>query len=282
MTHHPSRKHNIDPHVVNDFGREWQSFNQQALTGNTLAAAFDEYFHIFPFAALPDNAQGFDMGCGSGRWAKLVAPRVGHLNCIDPSDLALAQARKNLGGHTNVSFECAGVDQTALPDGSQDFGYCLGVLHHIPDTAAGLRDCTRKLKPGAPFLLYLYYRFDNRPVWFRAIWKMTDYVRRVISHLPFRLKWLASQIIAITVYWPLARLSWGLEKCGLNVRNIPLSAYRDKTFYFMRTDALDRFGTKLEQRFTQAEIRQMMENAGLANITFSTRTPHWVAVGYRV
>ena len=25
------------------------------------------------------------MGCGSGRWASLVAPRVGHLNCIDPS-----------------------------------------------------------------------------------------------------------------------------------------------------------------------------------------------------
>ena len=28
---------------------------------------------------------GFDMDCGSGRWAKLMAPRVGHLDCIDPS-----------------------------------------------------------------------------------------------------------------------------------------------------------------------------------------------------
>jgi SAM-dependent methyltransferase len=282
MSSSTSLKQNIDPDVVNDFGHEWAAFNQSTLTGDALTAAFNEYFHIFPFASLPEKAEGFDMGCGSGRWAKMVAPRVGRLNCIDPSDLALAQARKNLADRTNVTFECAGVDQTALPDASQDFGYCLGVLHHIPDTAAGLRDCTRKLKPGAPFLLYLYYRFDNRPAWFRAVWKATDYIRRFISHLPFRPKWLASQIIAFTVYWPLARLSWVLEKCGVNVRNIPLSAYRDKTFYFMRTDALDRFGTKLEQRFTQAEIRQMMESAGLKNITFSTRTPHWVAVGYKM
>ena len=29
---------------------------------------------------------------------------------------------------------------------------------------------------------------------------------------------------------------------------------KNKTFYFMRTDALDRFGTKLEKRFTKEEI----------------------------
>ena len=34
----------------------------------------------------------------------------------------------------------------------------------------------------------------------------------------------------------------------------------------MRTDALDRFGTTLEQRFTASEIREMMHNAGLERI----------------
>ena len=42
-----------------------------------------------------------------------------------------------------------------LPDGALDFGYSLGVLHHIPDTQSALRACVRKLKAGAPFLLYL-------------------------------------------------------------------------------------------------------------------------------
>ncbi|MCY7329778.1 MAG: class I SAM-dependent methyltransferase, partial [Saprospiraceae bacterium] len=67
----------------------------------------------------------------------------------------------------------------SLPDGAMDFGYSLGVLHHIPDTRAALAACVRKLKPGAPFLLYLYYAFDNRPWWFKALWRLSDVVRRL-------------------------------------------------------------------------------------------------------
>ena len=47
----------------------------------------------------------------------------------------------------------------------------------------------------------------------------------------------------------------------------------------MKTDALDRFGTKLEQRFTKDEINEMMLSAGLINIKFSDKIPYWVAVG---
>ena len=43
----------------------------------------------------------------------------------------------------------------SLKDNSQDFGYCLGVLHHIPDTYLGLEKCVLKLKKGAPFY-YIY------------------------------------------------------------------------------------------------------------------------------
>ena len=49
----------------------------------------------------------------------------------------------------------------------------------------------------------------------------------------------------------------------------------------MRTDALDRFGTRLEQRFTREEIEIMMQDAGLENIEFSNSKPFWVAVGYK-
>ena len=47
----------------------------------------------------------------------------------------------------------------------------------------------------------------------------------------------------------------------------------------MRTDALDRFGTKLEHRFTRTQIQKMMENAGLEQIVFSGNEPFWCAVG---
>ena len=155
-------KNNIDNKVVDDFGKEWKAFNHQGLENNDLQSAFDSYFHFFPFASLKD-AEGFDMGCGSGRWAQFVAKKVGFLNCIDPSYLALDQAKLNLVDAANCSLECAGVDNNSLKDDSQDFGYSLGVLHHIPDTTLALQSCSKKLKSGAPFLLYLYYRFDNKP-----------------------------------------------------------------------------------------------------------------------
>ena len=71
-----------------------------------------------------------------------------------------------------------------------------------------------------------------------------------------------------------------MEKTGMNVSTFPLSAYRNYGFYVMRTDALDRFGTRLEQRFTKNEIKQMMESSGLKDITFSEKSPFWCAVGY--
>ena len=219
------------------------------------------------------------MGCGSGRWARLAAQRVGTLHCIDPAEAALAVAREKLKAQTNAVFHHAGVGAIPLADGSMDFGYSLGVLHHVPDTAAGIRSCVAKLKPGAPMLLYLYYALDGKPWWFRAIWGASDLVRRMVSAAPRPIKFAACQVIAATVYWPLARLAGLLEKAGVKVDNLPLSDYRTLSFYSMRTDALDRFGTRLEQRFTRVQIETMMRAAGLGDIRFLEGPPYWCAVG---
>lgn len=274
---------NRDNLTVEGFGEEWSRFTQAELSTNELETLFNTYFSIFPWATLPENASGFDMGCGSGRWAKLVAPRVGKLTCVDASEKALAVAQVNLTANKNCSFAHASVDHLPWPDGTMDFGYSLGVLHHVPDTLGGLKSCTKKLKPGAPFLLYLYYRFDNRPLWFKAIWQASHFIRLAVSRCPSRLRHLICEIIAIFVYFPLARFSrWAENKLNADVKNWPLSSYRNLSFYTMRTDALDRFGTQLEQRFTKLEIKRMMEQADLAEIEFSETTPYWVAVGRKV
>ena len=137
------------------------------------------------------------------------------------------------------------------------------------------------LKPGSPFLLYLYYALDNRPWWFRALWKLSDLFRSAASRSPYPIRYEISLAIAVTIYLPLARASRLLESRGLNVSRLPLSFYRKRSFYTMRTDALDRFGTRLEQRFTACEIEQMMREADLVRITFSGVPPFWCALGYR-
>jgi ubiquinone/menaquinone biosynthesis C-methylase UbiE len=267
---------NLDPRTVKGFGAEWSTFDQTPVPKSELDEVFDRYFQIFPWSSLNEVSVGIDLGCGSGRWAVRVAPRVGTLHCVDPSDAALEVAKKNLADQPNCVFHRASVDNMPIEDASIDFAYALGVLHHVPDTQAGIESCARKLKSGAPLLLYLYYAFDNRPRWFRTLWKVSDLTRRVVSRWPHPAKVAFSTAVAVLVYWPLARLS------RLGFAHMPLSIYRDKSLYTMRTDALDRFGTRLEKRFTATEIVAMMEQAGLEHIRISPGPPFWCAVGHRV
>jgi len=275
------RIRNIDDVTVRSFGKEWSAYDQSCLSDEEATRRFDEYFDIFPWNRLPQDATGADVGCGSGRWAAQVAPQVGLLHCIDASRAALEVAQRNLAAQSNCRFHEASVDAIPLPPRSLDFCYSVGVLHHVPDTLAGIAACVRLLKPGAPLLLYLYYDLENRPWWFRKIWKCTDLLRRGIARLPFWPKRALTEAIAATVYWPLARLAALIEYLGGNPANLPLSDHRHDSFYTMRTDAFDRFGTRLEQRFSRAQIEAMMRRTGLDEIRFSERPPYWCAVGCR-
>jgi ubiquinone/menaquinone biosynthesis C-methylase UbiE len=273
---------NIDPKVVNNFGQEWNKFNYRNIDNKNLKKIFNDYFKIFPFKKINKKSIGFDMGCGSGRWAKFIAPKVKKLNCIEPSNLAIKQAKLNLKAFKNCSFEKASASKNSLKNNSQDFGYSLGVLHHIPNTLLALQNCTKKLKSGAPFLLYLYYNFDNKPTWFKIIWKLSDILRIIICKLPFFLKYPISQFIAFFIYFPTSLILKILKKNKIKIKNFPLSYYHDKNFYIMRTDALDRFGTKLEKRYSKKEIQTMMTRSQLNNIKFSKKPPYWVAVGTKI
>ena len=272
---------NLDPATVEGFGEEWSRFDQRALPDDERARLWAQYFAVFPWDELPAAAVGFDLGCGSGRWATLVAPRVGTLHCVDASPQALDVARAALADHANCVFHAASVDALPFADGSMDFGYSLGVLHHVPNTQAALDAAVRALKPGAPFLVYLYYAFDNRPRWYRALWRATDLVRRVVSRSPTRVKVAVTATLAATVYLPLARTARLLAGAGVNVERFPLAFYRERGFYTIRTDAFDRFSTRLEQRFTAGEVVAMMGAAGLTDVVLSPSEPFWCAVGRR-
>jgi ubiquinone/menaquinone biosynthesis C-methylase UbiE len=281
---HAASKKNVDPQVARGFGEEWSTFRQDEtrLGREQREAIFEEYFRIFPWHLLPPGGGvGADIGCGTGRWSIMVAPRAAHLHLVDVSPDALAVARENLKAHKNVSFHVNSVGDIPLPARSLDFAFSLGVLHHVPDTQAAIDAIAGKLKGGAPFLVYLYYAFDNRPGWYRPLWALSNGVRLVVSRLPHRMRIIASETIAAMVYWPLARLAALLGHFGAWSKSLPLSWYADKSFYVMRTDAYDRFCTRLEKRFTRAQIEQMLVRAGFQQIRFSGSPPYWCAVGIR-
>lgn len=272
---------NLDQKTVEGFGKEWSYFTQEMLNEEDKINQFNSYFAIFPWDSLAENAVGADMGCGSGRWATLVAPRVTHLHLVDASAEALNVAKHNLCNHTNVTFHHCSLENAPITDHSLDFAYSLGVLHHMPNTQRAIADVAKKIRPGGIIQLYLYYAFDNRPFWFRMLWMISNLLRQIICRFPFGLRNFISQIIAYLVYWPLARSAYILEKISLLPHSWPLSAYKNRTFYSMKTDALDRFGTRLEHRFTRVQIKEMLEKSGFERIQFSDTLPHWCVIGFK-
>jgi SAM-dependent methyltransferase len=270
-----------DHKTVEGFGREWKKFDHVDRPDEELKETFSQYFRIFPWDSLPSNAVGFDLGCGTGRWARFVAPRVGTLFCVEASEDALQVAIRNLAGEQNCRFILGSAGALPFRENTMDFGYALGVLHHTIDPLNGIRDGVAKLKPGGVLLLYLYYALDNRPRWYRLLWRASNLLRRVISRSPWPLRYGLSQMFAGVVYYPLARVALVGERLGLDVSNFPLTAYRNRSFYTMRNDALDRFGTRLERRFTAGELREMMEHAGLERIVFADGPPFWCALGQK-
>jgi len=68
----------------------------------------------------------------------------------------------------------------------------------------------------------------------------------------------------------------GLRKIAIYM---PLSAYNNKSFFIIRNDALDKFGTRLEQRFSKKQVEEMMRNCGLEDIVISPLTPFYHAIG---
>ena len=275
---------NLDRCVARGFGREWSTFRQDSdhLSQQQRQAIFDDYFRIFPWHLLPPGGGvGLDVGCGTGRWSMLVAPRVRHLHLLDPSPEALDVAKQNLRGVNNVSYHLNSVAAIPLPPKSLDFAFSLGVLHHVPDTEAAIATIADKLKPDAPFLIYLYYALDNRPIWYRLLWRITDTARFVVSRLPHPLRLTFSKIVAALIYWPLARVTRLIARHGGYSATLPLAYYADKSFYVMRTDAYDRFCTRLEKRFRRSDIERMLMRTGFKDISFSNAPPFWCAVGIK-
>lgn len=274
---------NVDRRTVASFGEEWTRFDQKQMDRTEAKRIFDAYFRLFPWRLDELSSKtGADFGCGSGRWATIVAPSTKALYCVDASDAALAIANSNLADIPQARIMRASLaEMPHISTSSLDFGYCLGVLHHTPEPCTGLKEISRVLKPGAPLILYLYYSFDNRPKWFALAWWLSNCARLAISRLPRIPKFVATDIIAACVYWPMARFAQLLECFSVMPRHWPLAAYRSRSFYVLRNDALDRFGTPMEQRYSKAKISEMLENSGFENVVFSDAEPFWVSIAYK-
>ena len=278
MSQH-KKDQNLDQEVINSFGHEWAVFDySERETDEALNAQFLAYCSPIDLGQFDSSTSvAADFGAGSGRWTSRLLPYFSTVYALEPSNGAISVLKNKFANEPRVKILQETVGINSIPAESLDLAISLGVLHHIPDTGLAIRDLASKIKSGGVFLCYLYYKLENNPLFYRGLFWASNSLRWAISRLPYALRRLLARIIAGAIYLPLARTSKLLENRGKDVSNFPLHHYANMPFIMLQNDALDRFGTRLEQRFSKNEIIQMLGNAGfdLSSLKFSQFEPFW-------
>ena len=278
MSQH-KKDQNLDQQVIDSFGHEWAAFDYaESETDDALYSQFSAYCTPIDLTQFSSKSSvAADFGAGSGRWASRLLPHFSLVYALEPSDGAIKVLKKKFSKESRMTILQETVGANSIPAGSLDLAMSLGVLHHIPDTALAIKDVASKIKGGGVFLCYLYYKLENKPLYYRGLFWASNSLRWVISRLPYAMRRLIAQIIAGVIYLPLARTSKLLESRGKDVSNFPLHHYANMPFVMLQNDALDRFGTRLEQRFSKKEITEMLGKAGfdLSTLKFSDVEPFW-------
>jgi SAM-dependent methyltransferase len=109
-----------------------------------MALNYNDHYHPLLLKQVPHGARtAVDVGCGTGRFARLLAERGLDVEGVDTNADVIEAARAAGGG---PRYRQVDVQEEQLPDSRYDFISCIASLHHMPfDTLLTLR---KALAPG--------------------------------------------------------------------------------------------------------------------------------------
>lgn len=96
-----------------------------------------------------ENGSALDIGCGDGKFTRLLASRFKSVGGIDVKEKKIEEAREAAkAAGVTVDFRTASGEAIPYADGSFDVVAFSNSLHHMPDAATALDEAMRVLKKG--------------------------------------------------------------------------------------------------------------------------------------
>jgi SAM-dependent methyltransferase/uncharacterized protein YbaR (Trm112 family) len=190
------------------FGYEWNvykttSYEEDVLTFFWLTGAdpaigskfkLDDVFSYYPSrneiaainSSLLSGKRGLEVGCGMGKYLKIVGEHAAEVIGLDISD-SLARARAETAGRGNIHLVQGNILAPPLKPSTMDFVYSLGVLHHTPDCHQAFRRSAGLVAPGGWLAVWLYPKDPTPGAYAKWVhWIQDDVLRPITCRTPPR------------------------------------------------------------------------------------------------
>lgn len=242
------------------FGYQWTTFSE-------MVCDFRDNFWNYLHPATPDffvGKLGLDAGCGFGRHIYHAASCDAEIVGIDLSS-AVDSARANTRHLPNVHLVQADLYALPFAPDTFDFIYSVGVLHHLPDPALGVRSLSRFVKPEGFIYVWLYSKSR------RLLNTVLETFRTVTTHLPHPLVKQLSLVGAVldsafVLPYRMLRRVPGLGRVVAAVTPPRVKMYSPYPFQVFQADWFDRLAAPIRFYYTEDEVRGMLQSAGLENV----------------
>ena len=261
------------------FGWQWQEFNQLHTDWTTYEDQFLDWVTPLRPAFFRDKIV-LDAGCGMGR-NTAVAARLGARRVIGIDISASVEAAHQFTSHLPETA-IVQADLYQLPFKSPfDVVFSIGVIHHLPDPAAGLNAIGRHVQPDGLLFAWVYGYENNG--WVRNI--VTPIRERITARLPRRGLYILSYALTIVLRSILCTLYRTRPDTALS-RWLPYYSYLHwlAQFNFRHTHhtIVDHLGVPITHYVRKEEFRTWFEQAGFPETTLTWRNRYsWRGFGYR-
>lgn len=184
-----------DPFYFVDTRRRYGAGEQQHFSEDSDELV--DYFLSGLGVGLRDTDTVLEIGCGIGRFTRVLAQRVGQVIALDVSDQMLTRARELCADLGTVRWVLGdGLSLAPLADASVDACVSIVVFQHFPDAEIAfgyVRELGRVLRPGG----WAALQVSNDPSVHRRRWGLAPALRALAGRGPKGYRhpaWLGSHI----------------------------------------------------------------------------------------